>query len=310
LLIDHLDLERVRVEASGYKASADLRIVASTITGIGAKTGVAFSGAYYGGAAVIRDSTISGFSTGVSVRYTTDDPLRIVRSTVTDNGLGIAITEARAELVDSTVSGNSPAGGITASYYAGVGITRSTITRNEDSTPFGNLSRAVGGGVDAAYLAGGSIVNSTITGNVASGPDATGGGVYGNFRIVGSTITDNTAVNGGGIAEYGANGANDYVVDSIVDGNAATSGSDCLGPVRSQGHNLFGPEGCGLAGPGDLLAPDPRLAPLADNGGPTRTQALLPDSPAIDAGTDAGLETDQRGVARTGTPDIGAFELR
>jgi hypothetical protein len=60
-------------------------------------------------------------------------------------------------------------------------------------------------------------------------------------------------------------------------------------------------------------APDPFLGPLADNGGPTPTMALLPGSPAIDAGVPvAGVTTDQRGIPRPqGTaPDIGAFESR
>ena len=52
---------------------------------------------------------------------------------------------------------------------------------------------------------------------------------------------------------------------------------------------------------------DPRLAPIADNGGPTPTRALEPHSPAINHGqTD--LLTDQRGHRRVGPPDIGAYE--
>ncbi len=64
----------------------------------------------------------------------------------------------------------------------------------------------------------------------------------------------------------------------------------------------------GLAG--DLL--DPLLGPLAKNGGPTRTHALLTDSPAIDAGGSCAKTTDQRGVARPkpagGACDVGAYE--
>jgi hypothetical protein len=62
---------------------------------------------------------------------------------------------------------------------------------------------------------------------------------------------------------------------------------------------------------------DPRLAPLASNGGPTKTHALLAGSPAIDRGDNSGAPAaDQRGVARprdgdgdgTSVVDIGAFE--
>src|SRR4029077_10669211 len=71
---------------------------------------------------------------------------------------------------------------------------------------------------------------------------------------------------------------------------------------------------------GDITNPTPDLGPLASNGGPTKTQALLPGSPAIDAGNpvppgsagDACAATDQRGIVRPQPPggrcDIGAFE--
>ncbi len=57
---------------------------------------------------------------------------------------------------------------------------------------------------------------------------------------------------------------------------------------------------------------DPLLGPLADNGGATQTFALLPGSPAIDAGQSTGCPPDQRGVVRPqgAACDIGAFESR
>jgi hypothetical protein len=61
---------------------------------------------------------------------------------------------------------------------------------------------------------------------------------------------------------------------------------------------------------GDSFA-DPKLGPLANNGGPTLTMALLPGSPAIDAGnTSLAPATDQRGFPRPAglAADIGAFE--
>ncbi len=86
------------------------------------------------------------------------------------------------------------------------------------------------------------------------------------------------------------------------------------GPANvSLGHNLFSDNpGSAYLDPTDLINTEPRLGPLADNGGPTLTQALLPGSPAIDAGVAvAGVTTDQRGVPRPQgrAPDIGAFEV-
>jgi hypothetical protein len=53
----------------------------------------------------------------------------------------------------------------------------------------------------------------------------------------------------------------------------------------SRGYNLSSDDAFGiLTGPGDLIRTDPMLGPLQNNGGRTLTHALLPDSPAIDAG--------------------------
>ena len=98
------------------------------------------------------------------------------------------------------------------------------------------------------------------------------------------------------------------------------SGSDLLGAFTSLGHNLLGQtEGSdGLANGvnGDLVGTaatpiDPRLRPLTDNGGPTLTMSLFPDSAAFDAGDDTLTGTDQRGLPRLAGAhvDIGAFEL-
>jgi hypothetical protein len=108
-----------------------------------------------------------------------------------------------------------------------------------------------------------------------------------------------------------------------VAGNSAnTSGPDVSGAVASLGNNLIG-ETDGSSGwvgtdlTGTIATPlDPTLAPLNYYGGPTQTMALLPGSPAIDAGNNAlipaGVTTDQRGYARTfnGTVDIGPYEVQ
>ncbi len=126
--------------------------------------------------------------------------------------------------------------------------------------------------------------------------------------------------------------------NTIVAGSFAADGtvtSDIWGPLpmvdSESSHNLIGVDdgNTGLVhGNGNLIgtvaAPlDPGLGPLADNGGPTWTHALLPHSPALDAGsnaraTDAGSTADQRGAGfprfvdgntdGAATVDIGAFE--
>ncbi len=64
-----------------------------------------------------------------------------------------------------------------------------------------------------------------------------------------------------------------------------------------------------LVAAGATLA-NPQLLSPQDNGGPTHTMALPAGSPAIDAGVDGGLSEDQRGEARNGAPDVGAYELQ
>src|SRR5207248_7659058 len=84
----------------------------------------------------------------------------------------------------------------------------------------------------------------------------------------------------------------------------------------SQGYNLSSDDGGGyLTGPGDQINTEPLLGSLQDNGGPTLTHALLPDSPAIDAGDPNFTpppRQDQRGYPRVvnGRIDIGSFEVQ
>ncbi|MGH2686514.1 MAG: choice-of-anchor Q domain-containing protein, partial [Actinomycetota bacterium] len=117
---------------------------------------------------------------------------------------------------------------------------------------------------------------------------------------------------GGGIANQGTVTMRNSVVAGNVDGSGGTP--DCEA-VTSLGHNIIGDDtGCAVTpATGDQVgtgaAPiDPKLGPLADNGGPTPTHALLAGSTAIDAGGSDAAPTDQRGVPRA-APDIGAYEL-
>ena len=78
----------------------------------------------------------------------------------------------------------------------------------------------------------------------------------------------------------------------------------------SASHCIVGPDnGKCLEASDSVIVADPRLGPLADNGGPTKTHALLPGSAAIDGGNPSDLKVDQRGQPRDEKPDLGALEL-
>ena len=133
----------------------------------------------------------------------------------------------------------------------------------------------------------------------------------------GVTITDNTAGTAGGGIYVETLGAVELKNPLIAD-NTATTDPDCSGNLTSYGYNLIeNTTGWTISGDttGNLTGLDPKLGPLADNGGPTETCALLAGSPAIDAGscTDISgnpVSYDQRGVARPfgSNCDIGAYE--
>ncbi|MEE8046202.1 MAG: choice-of-anchor Q domain-containing protein, partial [Dehalococcoidia bacterium] len=101
------------------------------------------------------------------------------------------------------------------------------------------------------------------------------------------------------------------LLNTIVANSVA--GGDCSGTITDIGNNLDTDGTCPFA----LTAPS-LLGPLANNGGPTQTHALLFGSPAIDGGTNAGCPgIDQRSFPRPidgdadtiAVCDIGAFEL-
>lgn len=176
-------------------------------------------------------------------------------------------------------------------------------------------SAGIGGGV---ALPNGSLtlINSTVYGNLAS---LNGGGISannGSVTLRHSTVVQNTAATGGGIDWLNkSNGPFTATLENtIVANNSATTGPNChtgLSRVPTLvGVNLFDDASCGEASANALVA-DPQLGVLADNGGPTRTVALLGNSPAIDAAVNCSVTTDQRYVSRPQglACDIGAYEF-
>ncbi|MFI5458140.1 MAG: beta strand repeat-containing protein, partial [Isosphaerales bacterium] len=224
------------------------------------------------------------------------------------NGGGIE-NDGTLSLTNCTVSNSSAASN-------GGGIDNQGTLSLTDSTVAGNSAANNGGGIenDGTLL----LVNCTIVGNSAVG----GGGIdnAGSMTSINSTVADNSAAgNGGGIDNNGsANLANSIIAYNSLTGGG--SGPDFNGTVTTDsGNNLIGDASGsnGLTQPSDLLNVDPLLSSLGYYGGPTETLALLPGSPAIDAGSNAlaaaggnALTTDQRGLPRivNGVVDIGAFE--
>ncbi|MFN2298675.1 MAG: choice-of-anchor Q domain-containing protein [Anaerolineales bacterium] len=271
----------------------------------------------------VAANTLSGIESFVSGSVAN---IIITRSRIASNGLaGIGAINADLDITLSTISNNLGSGirmngGTLAmdqsevrnnSYgHAGGGISAYNISAVlQNSTVSDNSSLSSGGGLYLWGLAAVKIdlLNMTISGNTAA---TTGGGLEvgsGNFGINNVTIAENIANDGGGIHVENPSLVtlrNTVLSDNIMD--------NCSGlPVTSLGYNLDDGFSCGFAGTGDLSGLPASLGPLADNGGPTKTHALLPGSPALDAGEDATcLLADQRGVARPQGLhcDMGAFE--
>jgi hypothetical protein len=155
----------------------------------------------------------------------------------------------------------------------------------ENSTLSGNGGLAVWSSGPIA-----TIVDSTISGNGGAGVMIDGTGTFQNV-----TIAQNT---GNGIGNANLTSVV-HLTNAIVWGN----GQDCAAPVDQSAASLDGDGTCGVQ-----LTGNPNLASLAANGGPTQTRALVPPSPAIDAGTTPCPSTDQRYVPRDSRCDVGAYE--
>jgi len=255
--------------------------------------------------------------------------LQVSNSTLNNNsanafGLGGGIDNERTGTLsvnNSILSGNS-------AVETGGGIYNFGISTVSNSTLSGNSSIEGGGITNGGTLI---VSNSTLSGNSASGsiPNLitlpnNGGGIDngGTLTLVFSTLSHNQAANGSGVYNLGSvNVRNTIIADNF--NNTGGVSPDVSGTFTSNGYNLIGDStgSTGFDATGDIVGTgdspiDPRLAPLDFYGGPTQTIALLPDSPAIDAGDPTVLDTDpttdQRGLDRVvnGRADIGAFEVQ
>jgi len=295
--------------------TVDFRNAAATYCSVRTDSGTSGGGAIYA-------------KTGMDLRYCTLDH---------NNALGIgygggARSSSSLALKYCTVSHNSALFGGGIAGTGNVTVTSSAIVAN---------TAGLGGAIQASSLAPGSrtlsLVNSTISGNSASSHV---GGVIANTPTVNvrsTTIAFNTAGNGKtGSSTYGVgltvqaapNSVTLNFDSSLIANNTYGSTPLDFGVILGIGKSVTTNGGHDLVyatsdtvPDGTILQSCPLLGPLRDNGGPTRTHALLSGSPAIDTGSNpANKDSDQRGIATDTAPlpyprvvgpaaDIGAYEL-
>jgi hypothetical protein len=239
------------------------------------------------GTLTLRGSTISGdrlFGVACSGTATIDS------CTVTGNGVVPGDSEGGVQargsltLVNSTVAGN-----------AGAGL---TVWRGTNTSP---TSIAI-----ADCTIAGNTYDAPPSGDSGAGIDVMGNGTSPLITLHNTILAGNVVLSGG--------------TPILKDLNTSTFTSILVKPPRyeSLGWNLIqAPGGATLFGTttGNQFGVDPLLGPLADNGGSTMTMALLPGSPALDAGDGTGAPAyDQRGVGFARVVgagiDIGAFEAQ
>jgi CSLREA domain-containing protein len=214
-----------------------------------------------------------------------------------DNGGAVAVGNAATASIDrSWISENGATVRGGALFLLGTTVvSRSTIS--------GNVA-AGGGGAFVGPSASLTIGNATVSRNVA----VHGGGVRatGDIGLFFATIVANRAGVGGGVLI--SSESESSTANSVFARNRASDhGSLCVRPLTSDGRNVADARGCGLRAPDDVTGVNPRVGILRQNGGPTPTHALKPDSPARGRGSGC-HPTDQRGAPRSAC-DSGAYEL-
>jgi CSLREA domain-containing protein len=309
-------------------------------------TGSTVSGNSAGGDLSSNGGGISTLNAGLSVRDTIirgNDSASSGGGIYTEGG-GVALTRVVVDWNESGFGGGLYAGKSDTGPSPRLTISQSTFTKNsaqvsggginvnEDTSPVlvGTIDRTLiaknhsGGYVPATPFTGVSdgvhnqailtITNSTVTGNGDSLHEGKGGGLlntqFGTMNLRNVTVTGNRASD---VEGDGDNLYNDGLLrmrNSIVGGATATGSCGGAVPLVSQGHNLeFTTGGNRCVSTGTDRLGNPRLKPLAANGGPTKTLALGPNSAALNRGAVC-ASTDQRGAPRSlgGRCDLGAYE--
>ncbi len=235
---------------------------------------------------------------------------------------GVVIRDNTAELVG---------GGVAVVAGKQAGAHTSLIIQN--SALINNTAQQMGGAIWSNQGGDSSIIeinltNVTMSQNKSVDPQYAGASVIqavtsssgaGKYSFKNVTIADNAGFGPGPMQDQAVHigttvgnpvAASVEFTNSIVQSCFAFINTNA---TVSSSHSIDKGNFCGFDPAfGNLVNTDPLLDLLQDNGGSTPTHALLPGSPAIDAGGNADCPlTDQRGAPRPvgAGCDIGAFEL-
>lgn len=316
-----VDIEGVILEdGSAWGSGGCLSIQGAGTSGTISLTDVMMTGCSAGGYG-------GGLNAAIGGAPTTFDRLSVTNNTAEEAGGGVSILGSSTQIrfVDSTIEGNVSENSVTGigsggGIYLGAAtalIERSTVAGNRSGGATG--SGGFGGGL---YLSASDLTlrNSTISDNIVEGSPSQGSAIllktdggFSNLFVDQSTIVGDPVTSlGSSAVAIDSDGAIIFE-GSIVEGGC---GIRINGSFASNGFNVERPHSgavttqCGLDNPSDVLTQSPFLLPLADNGGPTPTHALLAAAPAMLLVSSGSCQaTDQRGAPRTSLfCDAGSYE--
>lgn len=263
-----------------------------------------------------------------------EGPTSVVGSRIVDNSAADAVGGGLFDVPyveDSTIGGNTAASGGGVEVFPSLRMTIVTSTLDENHAGIYGGAIEVNGSV--------AVTRSTLAGNTAGGLGVGGGAAVllnggAQLQLTNSTVAGNTTVPGGGGAIYNYGGAAILSYDTLAGNSSSLTGGSytaatatvfagtavepaCRAAVHeTSGFNLDSDRSCGMSLPTDQSGTDPRLGPLADNGGPTDTELPLAGSPLIGHGgtrATAGCPPiDQRGLPRPPghACDVGSVEVQ
>lgn len=310
----------VSTDGGGLLARNPVAIIASTfISNVATKDG---GGVQARSTADVAASTFLSNTAEIGGGVRALNPLTVTASTFIGNratiGGGLSADSAVVVSMTSFLANSAEGGGGAMRAFQSVTVGASTFARNTATTSGGALRVSQVASVSAssflsntaesggALLVGGATVqNSTFAGNQAlSGAAIRIANALYPSLIEYSTLAEVLSVN---TVISSAAGSSTTIRYSIVTGgNSAACGGGGTFTQPPLSVNFIKDTTCGGL---PFSSADPALAALADNGGPTLTQALLPGSLAINAAGPCAVGFDQRGLRRTSPCDVGAYEF-